>query len=182
MQALKQVSRDVTETPQRKGNPASGLIAVTGCLLLLGATVALPFTVADWWRERGQATWPQTRAVLDERDVANEESRASNTVWILRCRVHFDAGGRTFRSEIHSRGSREPAQLARMRDWAAAHEASGEIAIRYDPADPAHTIFDSADVPLGGPRSPGDASIVTLLGGVGLAALVLATALKAWGL
>lgn len=67
-----------------------------------------------------------------------------------------------------------------MVDWINEHPAGSCIAIRWDPRNPARAVFDSLDIPLGGPRSPGDARIVALAVGLGVLALGLSALLRAW--
>jgi hypothetical protein len=170
---------DVSSAP--RGNQPSGLAALLGLFFLLCAVFALIVTLVEWWSEHGQATWPKATATLLEREVEEIGNPGEGSVWVLRCRVTFPALDASVRSWVRSRGSRSITDHARMVDWVNEHAGGSPIPIRWDPRNPERVIFNSDDVPLGGPRAPSDARLVALAGGFGLLSFGLSALLRARG-
>jgi len=50
-----------------------------------------------------------------------------------------------------------------MRAWIEAHPPVTPIVVRYDPQDPATAVLVDADMPPGGPRTPGNLRLLGLV-------------------
>ena len=149
---------------------------LTGFLAVFAAlcTIFVLFgTVWDWREEAAQARWPVVPALILGGEVDPHRVSRGGTGWQLRYRVRYEADGQDRVATLTSRSEVSDDEPAALRAWAAKHRRGGRIDVRYDPAQPGHALFASADVPNAGPRTTTDLQLLLIAATawVGLAAL-----------
>jgi hypothetical protein len=131
----------------------------------LCAILALFVTVSDWRDERAQARWPVVPALIERGGVESHRafpSSGGGTYWQLRYRLRYEAEGEERVATLASRSTHSDEEVVRLNAWAAQHRRGGHIDIRYDPSQPGHAVFASADVPNAGPRAGTDFELLMI--------------------
>ncbi len=127
---------------------AAGLAGLLGLFAGLCAIFAGCVTLGDWYGAARQARWPVVSAVVDRAEVV-ATARAPNdggTVWHLRARVRYEAGGEMRNSTVTSRTAFSEQDAEQLESWAAAHRKGSQIEVRYDPSRPDRAEFASAEI------------------------------------
>jgi len=153
-------------------------MAVAACLCTL---LALVVTALEAWREHAQARWPEVTAQI--RECTADQYPAHPEDYLIECSIEYPVGADIVHSKVRSRTTPAPSRVIwaypadtfdRMQQWVDAHPAGTPLTVHYDPADSTRAALLSTDMPLGGPRTPGN---LRLLGGAAavFAALSAAT-------
>jgi uncharacterized protein DUF3592 len=172
------VDDSVPSFPRRRTTPAglAGFLAVFAAL----CTIFVLFgTVADWREEAAQARWPVVSALIQSGEVDPHRISHGGTAWQLRYRVRYEADGQERVATLSSRSEMSDEAPAALRAWAAKHRRGGHVDIRYDPAQPGHAVFASADVPGAGPRTTTDLQLLLIAATVWVGMAALARHLQA---
>jgi hypothetical protein len=78
-------------------------------------------------------------------------------------------GGEEIVSRVHSRSTPAPrrviwqyppGQFQRLQEWVDAHPEGTPILVHYDPANHSKAVLVATDMPLGGPRTPGNVKLL----------------------
>jgi len=158
-------------------------LAVAGLGLFAGlcSIFVLVVTVAEGWRERAQAQWPQATALI-QRCGLDIYTHKPEAYWI-NCRISYQVGGEEIVAKVHSRSTPAPQrviwqhpanQFGLMQEWVDEHPPGAPIAVHYDPADHKEAALVATDMPLGGPRTPDNLKLLKVTAGI--CALLLAIA------
>lgn len=123
----------------------AGAVGLFGVFAGLCTIFALAVTLVEWRAEQAQAQWPIAAARIERADLGTHA---------LRYRVRYVADWQERLATLSSHSTDDAHELAAMRAWLAQHRSGDRIDVRYDPAQPGHAIFASADVPNAGPRTP----------------------------
>jgi hypothetical protein len=153
----------VDDSNNQRHKTLAGAVGLFGFFAGLCAIFAMAVTFFEWREEDGQAQWPLAAARIERADLG------TNT---LRYRVRYVADWQERVATLSSHSTNDAQELAAMRAWLAQHRPGDRIEVRYDPAQPGHAIFASADVPNAGPRTPQN---VTFTAVAALACIVLIT-------
>jgi hypothetical protein len=155
-----------------------------GIALLLGGFAALCtlfaaiVTAAEGWRDHVRAGWPQTEARVDTCAVKHYESRGR--WYYIRCRISYPAGAERIEAQIDSGNVPAPergiwqgsstATFGDLQSWVDTHPQGMTIVIHYDPDSPKSAALVTTDMPLAGPKTPGNLQLlaITALISVGL--------------
>lgn len=149
-------------------------------LASLCTLLALVVTALEAWREHAQAQWPEATARI--RECAVDQYTAHPEDYLIECSIEYPVGADIVHSKVRSRTTPAPRQVIwaypadtfdRMQQWVAAHRAGTPLTVHYDPADPTRAALLATDMPLGGPRTPGN---LKLLGGAAAVFAVLSAA------
>jgi hypothetical protein len=163
--------------PQSIWRTIAGLMALLAGLCTL---LALVVTALDAWSEHAQAQWPEATARI--RDCALDQYTSHPENYLIECSIEYPVGADIVHSKVRSRTTPAPNRLIRaypadtferMQQWVAAHGAGTPLTVHYNPADPTRAALRATDMPLGGPRTPGN---LKLLGGAAAIFAVLCVA------
>jgi len=142
---------------------------------------ALVVTVAEAWVEHPQAQWPQAAARV-QRCGLDVYTHNPETYWID-CSLVYAVRGEDIVSHVHSRSIPAPSRweypavrFEQLQEWVDEHPEGTPIAVRYDPANHRKAVLVTTDMPLGGPRTPGN---LKLLGFSAVSCAVLVTIARA---
>lgn len=163
--------------------PRSIRRAIVGVMTLFAGLCmlfALVVTALEAWSEHAQAQWPEATARIGECALDQYPSHPED--YLIECKIKYPVGTDIMHSKVRSRTTPAPDRLIwsypagtfdRMQQWVAAHGAGTPLTVHYDPADPTRAALLATDMPLGGPRTPGN---VKLLGGTAAIFAVLCAA------
>ena len=130
---------------------------------------ALVVTVAEAWVEHPQAQWPQATARV-QRCGLDVYTHNPETYWID-CSVRYTVRGEDIVSHVHSHSTPAPRRVMweypdpavrfdQMQEWVDQHPEGTPIAVHYDPANHKKAVLVTTDMPLGGPRTPGNLKLL----------------------
>ncbi len=107
--------------------------------------------------------------------------RFSDATWIftlhkpesywIDCSISYMVGGERIVSHVHSRSTPAPrrviwqyppGQFERLQEWVNAHPTGTPIAVHYDPVNQSEAVLVATDMPLGGPRTPGNLNLLEI--------------------
>jgi hypothetical protein len=155
-----------------------GIVFLLGCFAGLCTLFAGCATAYDAWREQVHAGWPTAQARVSRCEIRDYRSRGAS--YYIRCRFAYAAAGQAVEAQINSGSVPDPSRviwrspgypgLEDLQAWVDAHPAGTSIDLHYDPANPNAAALVATDMPLAGPKAPGD---LKLLGAFGLSSLVL---------
>ena len=145
-----------------------GIVLLLGCFAGLCTLFAGVVTAFDAWREHVRAGWPEARARVELCEI--REYRSSGKSYYIRCRLAYTVAGQTIEAQIDSMMVPDPARviwrspgfpdLGDLQEWVDAHPAGTPIDVHYNPAIPRTAALVITDMPLAGPRAPGDLRLV----------------------
>jgi hypothetical protein len=147
------------------------------CTLLM-----LVVTVAEAWVEHAQAKWPETTAQVERCELA-PYTYNSESYWID-CSVNYTVRGKEIVSHLHSRTTPDPRRVIwqypsgrfdKLQQWVDEHLEGTPITVHYDPANHEKAVLVVTDMPLGGPRTPGN---LRLLGAFAVSCALLLTIVR----
>ena len=153
--------------------------AFLGLFALLCTVFVSVVTAAEAWVEHAQAQWPRTTARVQRCDLDIYMHRPES-YWID-CSITYTVRGEELISHVHSRTTPAPqrviwqypsGQFERLQEWVDEHPEGTPIAVHYDPANRRKAVLVETDMPLGGPRTPGN---LRLLGITALSCMMLLT-------
>jgi hypothetical protein len=158
-----------------------GIVLLLGWFCGLCALLACLATAFDAWRDHIHAGWPAAQARVEQCEV--REYRSSGRSYYIRCRYAYAVAGQAIKARIDSRMVPDPARviwrspgfpdLGDLQQWVDAHPAGAPIELHYDPAAPQNAALVVTDMPLAGPRSSGDLSVVRVFAVLCLVLLVI---------
>jgi hypothetical protein len=139
---------DVILRRSTRPSTAAGLAGLFGLFAGLCAIFAGCVTLGDWYGETKQARWPVVSAVVDRADieVTSRAPKDGGTVWHLRARVRYEAGGEMRTATVTSCTAFSEQDAEQLQSWAAAHRKGSRIEVRYDQSQPNRAEFASADI------------------------------------
>jgi len=139
---------DVILTRTTRPSTVAGLAGLLGLFAGLCAIFAGCVTLGDWYSATRQARWPVVSAVLDwaEAVATARAPKDGGTVWHLRARVRYEAGGEMRSATVTSRTAYSEQDAEELQRWAAAHRKGSEIEVRYDRSQPNRAEFASAEM------------------------------------
>jgi hypothetical protein len=136
-----------------------GVILLFGVFLGLCSIFALVTTAAGAWYEHVEMSWPQTPAVIKQcragRSFPNGGGTRANP-WLIECRIAYAVNGTPIETEIDSATTLSSEVFASMSDWVELHKSGATLVVRYDPANHSKVVLTATDMPIGGPRTPGN--------------------------
>jgi hypothetical protein len=166
----------------------TGILLLFGCFVALCALFSLIVTAGVAWQEYRETHWPEATATIRQCRVERTSRRSGSN--IIYCRIGYLVGNETVMSSVNSASwpapekmiwESHPGQAQEMFDtmqgWVEAHPPGTTIAVRYDPASHAKAALVTIDMPLGGPRTPGN--VRTTEGAAALSAALLIMAILA---
>jgi Protein of unknown function (DUF3592) len=168
----------VDTAPSRRRTTVAGLAGFLALFAGLCTVFALLATVWDWREEAAQARWPVVSALIASGEVDPQRLSHGATGWQLRYRVRYEAEGQERVARLASRLERSEDEPAALRAFASKHRRGGHIDVRYDPEQPGHAIFASADVPNTGPRTTADLQLLLIAATLCVGLLALARHLQ----
>jgi hypothetical protein len=153
------------------------LIAFLGLCTLFISVV----TLAQAWQENSQSRWPQATARV-EKCALTQSSTGRRQRYYIRCRLSYPVGFEQNTATISSgyAPSREvwqypPNQIAPLENWVADHPPGTPIVVRYDPKNHQRVLLTSNYMPpLGGPKTPNNIKLLTVVGASFLIGLTIA--------
>jgi hypothetical protein len=159
------------------------LLLLTGFFGLfagLCTVFALVVTAAEAWVEHPQAQWPQATARV-QRCGLDVYTHNPETYWIG-CSLSYTVRGEDVVSHIHSRAIPAPSRwqypagrFEQLQEWVDEHPEGTPITVHYDPANHKKAVLVTTDMPLAGPRTPGN---LKLLGFCAVSCAVLVTIVR----
>ena len=136
-----------------------GVIFLFGVFLGLCSVFAIVTTAAGAWHEHIESSWPQTRAAIKQckagRSFPNGGGTRENP-WIIECHITYTVNGAPIETEIDSAATRSTEVFASMSEWEELHKSGATLVVRYDPANHRKAVLKATDMPMGGPRTPGN--------------------------
>jgi hypothetical protein len=167
------LSADHPATPMK----ASGFAFLLGLFAGLCSVFAGVATLADWYSEATERSWPVVSAVVDQAEVdASPREAGSRTIWTLRYRVHYVLDGTPHAAALISRAAFSWADAETLQAWADQHGKGSEIDIRYDPSRDGRAAFASDEVSVN--RACGDFTLFAMFAAASLGLLALAKFLR----
>jgi hypothetical protein len=139
------------------------LASFLGLLAGLCALFALVVSAAQAWVEHAQAQWPDVTAQV-QRCGLDIYTRDPESYWID-CSVSYMVRGEEIVSHVHSRSTpvpqrviwqSPPGQFERLQEWVDGHPEGTQIIVHYDPVNRKKVVLVVTDMPLAGPRTPGN--------------------------
>jgi hypothetical protein len=155
------------------------LASFLGLFAGLCAVFAFIITVAEAWLEQAQAQWPEARANV-QRCGLDVYTHNPESYWID-CSVSYTVRGEQIVAQVHSRSTPAPQRIIwqyppgefeRLQKWVEEHPVGTPITVHYDAANHKKAVLVNTDMPLGGPRTPGN---LWLLGAFGVSCALLLT-------
>jgi hypothetical protein len=165
---------DPAAPPAPRHTTMAGAVGLFGLFAGLCAAFALVVTVVEWHEGTAQARWPAVSALIERGGVDTrrvDRVGSSRTVWQLDYRVRYTVDDREQVGRLLSHTSNSDEEAAKLFAWARQHRPGGRIDIRYDPSEPSHAVFASADVPDTGPRTRSNLTL-TLVAALACAVLL----------
>lgn len=158
-----------------------GFVALLGLFAGLCAVFALIVTAAEAWLEHAQAQWPEGLAQVQrcDLDVYTHKPEA----YRIDCSLSYVVGGDEIISHVYSRSTPAPRrviwqypplQFERMQEWVDEHPQGTAIAVHYNPANNKEAVLIVTDMPLGGPRTPGNMKLVAFFAAISVVLLTIA--------
>jgi hypothetical protein len=155
------------------------LTAFLGLFTALCTVLMLVVSAAEGWIEHAQAQWPKATARVQScaLDIYTYQSKS---YWID-CTISYQVGGQGIISHVHSRPTPAPSrviwqypsgQFQILQEWVDKHPEGTAIDVHYDPANHNKAVLVTTDMPLAGPRTPYN---LTLLGFSAASCVVLLT-------
>jgi hypothetical protein len=169
---------DWIQRSTRPRTTVAGAVGLFGLFAGLCAIFALVATVADWREEAAQARWPVVSARIEGGEVDPQRVSHGGTTWQLRYKVRFVVEGQERIATLTTRSERSDDEPAALHAWAVRHRRGSHVDIRYDPAQPGHAVFASADVPGAGPRTTPDLQLLLIAATACVGLLALAKHLR----
>jgi hypothetical protein len=133
------------------------------CTIFVGAVAAV-----QAWEEHAQAQWPEATAHVDMCEM-DQTSTGERNMYYIDCRLTYVAGSEQRTTRFNSRNvpSRDvwqypPNQIAPFEEWINDHPQGTPILVRYDPANHGKAVLAKADLPLGGPHTPGNLKLLSV--------------------
>lgn len=163
-----------TGQPLKSKLTAQGLIGLMGVFAGLCALFALVITVAEAWRERRQAAWPETTARIQQCSVKQHQGfRRSSPRYTayIECRISYAIGAEELVTKVRShsipaphQGSWQypPADIGPLQVWVNGHRSGSTMLVHYDPADHEDAVLIGTDMPASGPRTPNNLRLLTI--------------------
>lgn len=123
-----------------------------GLAFILGGLAWAAYFIQLHRRAAAQAeqagSWPTARGrILESRiDMDESEDGDGNTIeWFTpRVRYSYDAGGHSREGDRIRFGAMRTADRKKAEAWAAPYPAGAEAEVRYNPADPADAVLETA--------------------------------------
>jgi len=165
----------------RKGQSVWLALPVLGLLAGLCSIFALVVSLAEGCQEHAQAQWPEAMARVQTCGV-DIYMQEPESYWID-CRISYLVGAEEIVTKVHSRITPAPRgviwqypamQIGLMQEWVDAHPQGTPVPVHYDPANHKKAVLVPTDMPLGGPRTPGNLKLLGVA--AGSCALLLAIA------
>jgi hypothetical protein len=175
---------DVSFAPPPRPTLASGIAAVLGLFAGLCAILAGGITLIDGYAEITQARWPMVAAVVDRAEVAataRGPDGGGGTLWNLRVRARFEAGGQARTAMLASRTAFSESEAAKLQAWAGEHPSGSSVDIRYDPSRPNRATFAAPELSSSAGRIRTDLVMMSVAAVACAALLTLARCLMARG-
>jgi hypothetical protein len=169
---------DWVQRSARPRDTPAGVVGLFGLFAGLCAIFALVGTVVDWREEAAQAPWPVVSARIEGGEVDPQRVSHGGTTWQLRYKVRYVAEGQERVATLTTRSERSDDEPAALHAWAVRHRRGSHVDIRYDPAQPGHAVFASADVPDAGPRTTPDLQLLMIFATACVGLLALAKHLR----
>ena len=125
--------------------------------------------VVTGWQEHTRAQWPEATAQVQRCDL-DLYMHKPESYWID-CSISYMVGGERIVSHVHSRSTPAPrrviwqyppGQFERLQEWVNAHPTGTPIAVHYDPVNQSEAVLVATDMPLGGPRTPGNLNLMEI--------------------
>lgn len=170
---------DPVSRSTRPRTTVAGAVGLFGLFSGLCAIFALVGTVVDWREESAQARWPVVSARIEGGEVDPHRISHGGTTWQLRYKVRYVAEGQERVATLTTRSENSDDEPAALHAWAVRHRRGSHVDIRYDPAQPNHAVFASADVPGAGPRTTPDLQLLMIFATASVGLLALAKHLRA---
>jgi hypothetical protein len=179
------MNEDFAGTKMTTGTVQKGPLMWLGLMVLvvlfgLCTIFASVVTVAQGWQERVQSRWPEVTARIDECGLERTSSNGRRKFHI-RCRLSYAAGAEQHATDIYSSNVPSPEiwqyppnQIAPLEEWVNEHPQGSQIIARYDPAGHEKIVLVTANMPLGGPRTPNNLKLLEFLAGGFLFLLTIA--------
>lgn len=163
-----------------------GIVLLLGCFTTLCSLLAALATAFDAWRDHVHAGWPAAQARVADCEIHEYQSQGNS--YGIRCRFTYVAAGQDAAARIDSRPVTDPARviwqsagsvgLGELQAWVDAHPAGTQVELHYDPARPDSAALVHTDMPLAGPRAPGDLRVLRLFAILSLVLLLPGIALR----
>lgn len=143
------------------------LVSFLGLSAGLSTVFVLVVTMAQALQEHAHAQWPEATARV-QRCGLDIYTHKPETYWID-CSISYKVGGEEIVSHVHSLSTpaprrviwqNPPQQFERLQEWVDQHPEGTPIAVHYDPVNHNKAVLVATDMPLGGPRTPGNLKLL----------------------
>lgn len=140
-----------------------------GLILGLCALIAVVVTVAGAFQDHSHAHWPETTARIRGCDL--EVSRQEPESYRIDCNVTLALGSQVIASHVFSHDTPAPnrvlwqyppRQFQKLQVWVKGHPEGTLMVVHYNPSNPKELALVQTDMPLSGPSTPGNLSLLGL--------------------
>jgi hypothetical protein len=152
-----------------------GWVMLLGGFLGLCTIFTFLVTAFEAWQEHAQTQWPKVTASIESCGIRVSrrgysgpyDSRGGN--YYISCHIRYQVGAEETVANIYSTSTRAPNLLNRQDPWATVRELQAwvdthppgtPIRVHYHPDHHQKAVLVATDMPLGGPRTPGNLKLL----------------------